>query len=381
MKIKASLILVACLSFGGVLHAQGKGGGGGGSSPAPSSGSVDPAGPEHAGDIGKFSNWDALIRQGRSGNYLDGKVTVQGGTLPWEPIAVTVMCDGKLRYTTYTDPKGLFLIAPKASADTMVSQAQAKTALATQFMGCAVQASLPGFESSTLTIVNRGLLDNPDVGTVTLKREEGSDASSLSSTSAAAPKDAVKLFDKARAEGLDGKSDRAEHDLQKAVQAYPQYAEAWYQLGKIQESTNPSEARNSYSKALAADPKFILPYEHLELLDAQSGKWQELQEFTTRELELNPRGTPGVWYFNAMANYNLGKKDVAEESAKRALAMDPLHTVPNAEQLMAVILADKRDFAGALEHLRACLPYLSGEKAETVKKQIAQLEGIIARSK
>ncbi len=55
--------------------------------------------------------------------------------------------------------------------------------------------------------------------------------------------------------------------------------------------------------------------------------------------------------------------------------MDPLHTQPNTEQLLAVILADKRDYGGALEHLRNCLTYLpAGPNGELVKQQVAQLE-------
>jgi regulator of sirC expression with transglutaminase-like and TPR domain len=78
----------------------------------------------------------------------------------------------------------------------------------------------------------------------------------------------------------------------------------------------------------------------------------------------------------------LNRKDVAEASATKALAMDPLHTQPNTEQLLAVILADKQDYAGALAHLKNCLTYLpSGQNADTVKQQVAQLEKIVPDSK
>jgi tetratricopeptide (TPR) repeat protein len=103
---------------------------------------------------------------------------------------------------------------------------------------------------------------------------------------------------------------------------------------------------------------------------------------TAHELEFNPRGTAQVWYYNALGNYKLNKKDVAETSAAKALSMDPLHTQPNAEQLLAVILADKRDFAGALAHLRNCLTYLpSGPNADLVKQQVAQLEKMVPATK
>jgi tetratricopeptide (TPR) repeat protein len=204
----------------------------------------------------------------------------------------------------------------------------------------------------------------------------------MSGTSQSAPKDAVKNFEKARAEWLDQKPDRAQHDLEKAVQIYPQYAEAWYQLGKLQEKSNPREARNSFSKAVAADPKFVLPYEHLATMAAVEGKWQELLDYTTHLLELDPRGTPRVWYYKALANTNLKNNKVAEASARKGLAMDPLHTEPNTEQLLAVILVADHDYAGALEHLRECLTYYPpGPNADLVKQQISQLEHAMGASK
>lgn len=177
-------------------------------------------------------------------------------------------------------------------------------------------------------------------------------------------------------------TDRAQHDLEKAVQIYPQFAEAWYQLGKLQQVSSPKDAGNSFAKAVAADPKFVAPYEHLVPIAAQAAKWQEVADDTARELELNPRGTAQIWYYHALANYKLNKKAVAEASALKALAMDPLHTQVNTEQLLAVILADKQDYAGALAHLRSCLTYLpSGPNADLVRQQVAQLEKMVPDSK
>ena len=80
---------------------------------------------------------------------------------------------------------------------------------------------------------------------------------------------------------------------------------------------------------------------------------------------------------NASANYNLGHKDVGETSATTALAMDPNHDVPNTEQLLAVILAGRGDFAGALQHLRNALTYTPpGPNADMIKQQVAQLERV-----
>jgi len=74
-----------------------------------------------------------------------------------------------------------------------------------------------------------------------------------------------------------------------------------------------------------------------------------------------------------------GKPAAAEASAVKSLALDPRHSVLNTEQLLAVILARKGDFAGALDHLRSSLKYVPpGPNADLLKQQIAQLERRIA---
>jgi hypothetical protein len=244
MKAKLFLLVCAYLTFGFATSAQGTRASG--TSPAAST------------DIGKAPNWHALMNQGRPGDYLGGTVTVAGGALPWDPVPITVTCDGKIRYTSTADPKGKFLIAPVKTDTSLIGNSDTNTKLAEQFVGCAVQAALPGFDSSSISIANRNVQDNPNIGTITLKREDGSAGAAVSSTTATAPKDAMKAFEKARSELLDGKPDRAQKDLEKAVQVYPQFAEAWYQLGRILEVSKKEEAGNSFSRAVAADPKFIL---------------------------------------------------------------------------------------------------------------------------
>lgn len=351
----------------------------------PATSTANPAqGPEASSDVGKMANWNNLNNQGRSGDYLTGKVNVKDAAkepvLVWDPIPVSVSCDGQVKYTTTADAKGDFTIAPPTHAP---GDSTAKTDLhpvtVAGFAGCSVSANLAGFTSTTLTIVNRSLVDTTNIGTIELKTES---AQQSAASSASVPKDAMKAFEKARAEWLDNKPDRAQKDLEKAVQVSPQFAEAWYQLGKLQEAANQPGAYDSYSRAVAADPQFARAYEHLAGLAALGAKWKELVDYSDKALELNPRGTPQTFYYSALGNYNIGKKDVAEASALKALAMDPLHTQPNIEQLIAVILANKGDYAGALQHLRSCLAYLpTGKNADIVKQQIAQLEKMVPASR
>jgi tetratricopeptide (TPR) repeat protein len=337
--------------------------------------------PDSIQDSGLYGYWNNMSGQGRAGGALLGKVSIEGEPLLWNPILISVICNGTTKYNTQTDPKGNFgivLTLPATALDT-----DSKRQMENHFEGCTVQANFAGFHSSTVTITQHNLRDEPDLGTIALSRAGGRTAgTALSTTIESAPVAAVKAFEKARAELIDQKPEKAQRDLEKAVQAYPAFAEAWYQLGRLQQAQNSGDARGSYSKAAAADPQFVLPYEQLAMLAAQDQKWQDVVDNTSHTLALNPAGTTQTWYFNALGNFQLGKTDDAEASALKALSMDPTHTVPNTEQLLAVILAKKGDYAGALAHLQNCLTYLpAGQGADLLKQQIALLQSKVNAAK
>jgi tetratricopeptide (TPR) repeat protein len=303
---------------------------------------------------------------------ITGKVSVAGGVLPWDPIPVIVTCQGKATYNGVSDTEGGFKIEA-----TSTTKDNGGNPLYPQLGGCTVGAVLDGFKSSSITLNKRGPMDDPGIGTLTLTPDPSSPGSAMSSTTASAPKDALKAYDKAREESAQKKTADAQKDLEKAVKAYPQFADAWYQLGKMAEQQQkPQDAYADFQKAAAADPKFSRPYLHVALLASQQQKWQETLDATNKALALDPEGTPQIWYFNALANMNLGHKEVAETNARKALAMDPSHLAPNTEQLLAVILAGRGQIAEALEHLKNSLTYTPpGPNADLIKKQIAQLEG------
>ena len=330
--------------------------------------------PDSIQDSGLYNYWADMTGQGRAGGALLGKVAVEGEPLPWEPLLVTVSCDGKVTYTTQTDAKGNFGIVGMNLSGAMGKQGDAERQLVTQYEGCVVQGSVPGFRSTSITLTQHNLRDDPQIGTLMLSRIGRSAATTVSTTTDTASPKAIKSFEAARGQMLQNDSEGAQRDLEKTVKIDPQFAEAWLQLGKLQETSNPQLARDSFSKALAADPNFVLPYEQLAALAAQSGNWQDVLDNTDHALKLYPDGTPEMWYLNALANYQLKKPDVAEASAMKSLALDPRHSVMNTEQLLAVILAGKGDLLGAIAHLQSSLKYLPpGPNADLVKQQIAQL--------
>jgi tetratricopeptide (TPR) repeat protein len=198
----------------------------------------------------------------------------------------------------------------------------------------------------------------------------------ISATSALAPKDAKKAYDKGFSEIKKSKWENAERELAKAVEVYPKYAAAWYQLGVAQQAQQNLEgARKSYAQALAADPKFVSPYQQLAVIAAHDNNWKEVASETDHLLKLNPIDFPQAWFYNALANYHLQNLELAEKSARQGLESDSAHRIPKLDHLLGVVLAQKQDYAGAAQYMRN---YLSRNPnagdIDLVKKQLAELE-------
>jgi tetratricopeptide (TPR) repeat protein len=336
--------------------------------------------PDSIQDSGFYGYWANMSAQGRAGGVLLGKLALEGEPLPWEPLQVSVDCKGSIVNTTQADLKGQFVIRFVDTHGVERTPADDQRQMETKYEGCTVRGVLDGFHSSAVTITIQNLRDEPKLATITLSPEGRGGGSERSTTSQAAPSNAIKAFEKARAEYLDGDAGDAEHSLGKAIELYPGFAEAWLQLGKLEKTKDPQAARDSFSKAVAADPRFVVPYEQLAALDVQGKKWKETADDTNQALQVVPTGTPLLWYYDALAKYQLGKLDEAQVSVSKSLAIDPRRA--NAEQLLAVILSRKADYAGALLHLRNCLTHLpAGPQADLVKQQIAQLEPKVRASK
>ncbi len=381
MKVKLLITAITVVAASTAAFAQAGGGA------AAAAGAANATkGPEASSGFGKDANFDQTLSHQHGGMYFAGKVAVDGGALPWDPVPVVVDCNGVVKYNTQTDAKGDFAIQDSGRIKTsseLVPQVGVKPLTASDVVGCQVRATLAGFRSSVLTIANGNLTDDPNIGTITLHLDEHASGYGVSATTAEAPPDAMKKFQKARSEAMSNNPSGAEHDLQKAVQTDPKFAEAWYQLGKLQVKSKPEDALASFEKAAAADPQFVLPYEPIAELAAAQKKWQEVADAADHYLKLDPTGTAQIWYYSAVGNFNLGKTDVAEESAKKSLAMDPQHRLaPNTEQLLAVIQASRGQLEEALEHLKNCLTYTpAGPNADLMKQQIAQLEKAIGPGK
>jgi len=339
------------------------------------------------------------------GLFLSGKVQLDDGTPPPDSVVIERNCNGYARAEGYTDSKGNFsfqlgqngTVTQDASMDDSASAGMSQTggvrrttSTATQtssntpirssapqdLSGCEIRAVLAGFRSDVVNLTGRRLFDNPDVGAIILHRRTNVEGTTVSATTLMAPKDARKAYDKARELARKGKTNDAEKELDKAVAAYPQFAEAWSSLGVIHEANREmADARRCFSQALAADPKLVTPYLHLARFSVADKNWQDVAATTNRLIKLNPYDFPEAYFYSAAADYNLHKFDAAHASALEAQKLDTVHKFPKVEHLLGLILYQKRDYAGAIEQLRKYL-VMSPDSPDVgeVKHQLAELE-------
>src|SRR5579871_3220832 len=342
--------------------------------------------------------------------FLSGKVSMEDGTAPPESLNIQLTCHASPRTIGRTDGKGNFSIdlnnraammtvgdstentdmsrfpatgsSNRGSSDTFPTAAGApsRSMTANDLTGCDLQASLPGFRSDVLHLANRKSMDDPNVGILLLHRLANVEGTTISITSAMAPKDARKAMERAQNFAKKDKWDQAQKEIEKAVEIYPKYAVAWSELGGLQQrANNTGAARKSFAMALEADPKLIPPYLALAAMASRESKWQEVSDDTQRALKLNPVDFPQAYLLNAMSNYYLNNLDVAGKSARDGIDHDPEHRFPRLHEVLGAVLLRKQDSAGAAEQFRKYLQYApEGPETAHARKQLAELERSLA---
>ena len=136
--------------------------------------------------------------------YLTGRVLLDDGSVPPESVVIQRICGGSPLPQGYTDGKGRFSIDPSRNPGVILD---ASSEVDRRGLGgpCELKAYLPGFQSSSIPLAGRKFMDHPDVGTIFLKRIAQVEGLTITATSAMAPKDARKAFERAREAERKGK--------------------------------------------------------------------------------------------------------------------------------------------------------------------------------
>lgn len=332
------------------------------------------------------------VSDGQGPVFLSGKVVISDGSELTEPAAIRIVCESYKRIETYTGSRGDFSFQlgkdhgrlGQSDVSELGVESSAGTDGQQHWRDCEVQAVLAGFSSDSI-LLNRLMtsLQSTDIGKIELRPLEHVEGFTISVTTAAAPGNAKKAFDKGRELEKKQKWDAAERELQKAVSLYPKYAIAWFELGRLQFQKNDSAgARHSFEQSAAADPHYANPYLGFAHLALKEKQWQQLVEITGKLIALNPVNFPEAWLLNCVGHYSLRKYDTAEASAREGIKIDEVHQFPKLQYMLGIVLIEKRNFAEASDMMRQYLQLSSApdDIAEAQKQlgEIARLSGTAA---
>lgn len=339
------------------------------------------------------SNPSAPTVAGSTGRpvYVSGNVVIEGAGAPPEPVAIQRLCNGLARRVGYTDSKGRFQLDLGSAVEQDSSENDTAGGLQqinkiaggvtqSRYEGCELVAVLPGFHSSSVTLQGPDDFGEMRVGTLVLKRLSNVEGSTISTTSLAAPKDASQAYEKGRKARSENKLEQAEKELSKAVELYPNYAAAWALLGEIHTVENRlEEAVREYSRATTCDPLFVTPYFGLAIIAVNQQRWQDAANFSGQAIHLNGYAYPTAYFYNAVANFHLKNFEAAERSGRKFQTLDSERRHPDIALLISQILADRQDYAGAVQQLRGYLALApTAANADQVRAHIARLENLAA---
>jgi len=351
---------------------------------------------------------DDLRRQGgglpfEQGLILSGKVILDDGGAPPEPVALFMYCGATRELKGHTSVKGSFSIDlsfrnQAGFGDASVSQplgdrpaantdptpfsgtddslaAPASGLKRINLFGCRLEADLAGYASEAVELGNVNSSGSTNVGTILLRRREGVEGSAISATTLAAPKKARKSYEKAFKEirKQEPDAEKARVQLLGAVEEYPEFAAAWNMLGRLKlDKADRGGAYEAFEKALGADSKYLAPYTPLLRMAVEDQRWDDAVYLSEQILSLNPYDA-GAQYFRAVAQFNKGDIDAAEASVRAMRSGEGEIAFPHAHHLLGTILAKKGEYEPAAASLRKYLEVLPGSPlAATIREQLAQ---------
>jgi tetratricopeptide (TPR) repeat protein len=291
---------------------------------------------------------------------MGGKVVMADGSTVPPKVAVIMSCTGGSGVVVYATANGAFAFPNQNSASP----------------DCQVFAARKGYKSTVNVLNNKIVAGSSDAGVLILTAVKTTEGVTTSATFETAPKEAVKLYEAGVAADKKGKPADAVKAFEKATSIYPQFADAWYRLGRAQLAAAATDAAIvSLKKSIEIDPLLVGPQVQLGILAGQKEQWEPSAKYLDQALDLDPVDYPMAWYPDAVANLRLGRFDRAEKAAREALRVDPKHQNPRIEYVLAMILAETGDTKAAAATLKDYLAHTPGvQDVDRVRSMIADLE-------
>ncbi len=205
-----------------------------------------------------------------------GIVVADDGMPFLSPVEVRVHCAGLEASSTIADGEGRFRFpdVQETGGD------------------CELIASAAGYHASRTTV--RNLPAAAGIPALALRRAGKYQGETISVSHLAAPPAARGEFQTAVRKLYANEIDAAEASLRTAVEIDPQYASAWFELGRLRLAFDDAAgARRAFARAVAADPWFVAPYEPLLLLERAEGNDEMVKILCGKLRRINRYRTDG----------------------------------------------------------------------------------------
>jgi tetratricopeptide (TPR) repeat protein len=287
--------------------------------------------------------------------------------------------------------------ANQSSAQTQSSSAAQSTTSSTQsplefsasakLMLCSLRAQVSGYRSGVIKLEGMALTQQNKLGAITIYPLE-------SAAPLKAPKKAKKLLDQALNAYKKEDLKKSEALFKSAIAEYPNYSEAWLQLGMLyQKQKRDPEARVALEKAIAIDKSsaaacvqlgWVAIREATEAIKLDpkkaEAKWKEVAEVSERAIKLSPTAFPEAYYLSALAHLNLKDAVLAERRARQMQKFDSGHQFPRTSLILAYIMMQYQDYAGAANEFRNYLNYApQAEDADVARQKLQECERKMAK--
>ena len=337
--------------------------------------------------------------------FLLGRVATDDGTpVPYDAVVERV-CNARVRQQVYATTGGDFRMELGSRAESYVDASADGTAQYSrasnfpeagiprrELINCELRATVSGFQSEVVNLVNLGPNSGTmDVGAIVVHRTTKIKGMTLSAAPYKAPSDARKAYEKGIEAERKLRLADARQYFEKAVQIYPKYTTAWFQLGAVlQNLAQKEQARAAYTHATTIDSKFLPPYLSLASMAYQAEDWTQVLNLTNHVLELDPLKYADVtgyivdldpldyaeaYFYNSAANYKLNRIEDAEKSGLKAERLDVRPRFPQLHLVLAEIFARKNNYATAISEVKIYLELVPHAKnADQVREQLAKLE-------
>jgi hypothetical protein len=335
--------------------------------------------------------------------FLLGRVRAADGTDVPNDALVERVCNTGVRQQVHVNPGGEFSMqlgsrndsyldatAEPLSQDGVNRKNSEMGIPRLELASCELRASVSGYSSSVVSLVDlSGSLSSVDVGAIVVQRRGKVEGLTIDASTYRVPKDARKAYERGLEAERKGKLTEAHKYFGKAVEVYPKYTNAWFQLGTVlQKEHQKDAARTAFTQATTVDSKYLPPYLSLARIAYEAENWTELVDLTGHilaldplnhvsgyVLDLDPLNYTDAYFYNSVANYKLNRFEEAEKSGLKAEKVDLPTRFPQLHLLLAEIFTRKNNYGMAIAEIENYLELVPhAQDADQVRVRLAKLE-------